>query len=520
VLSESPELYYREEFVLLFDFTGGVSSKAYQADMMAKVEKDATFVGDGIYRRYDAWPHLMIQVKKGEKITFILRLRNDGQKDDDISGPLFSGPHPTSGFFFKTFDVATGEEIKSTTTDTLVHTGVLQPGRYKDYRVEVDTANAILSGMGFSVQAYSKNTAAAVDMRSQDSLNVDITVTSGDTGGTTAIQPDLMIRGNSEGTFTGLGIFTEANQHKELSATAGPFVYVLRVKNPASTKCTITLKANAISLGWKDTFGDTANGNADLTDAVHAGLQKELAAGATFDVTLKLEPTSAGSVGTTADMQIVAYTGDTPTANTRDAVRALATLTKTTATGKLTLIANPTSGAKAGQAITLTANGLSDEYEYKFYVGSNNTWSLLRAYASANTATWTPKTSGVYNLLVWARKAGSTREWELNATIWQYVVGSSAKTAMLAVTPAAGAKAGNTVTLTASVLGMSKVEYAFYISNGSAWTLIRPYGTTASATWQPATAGKYALLVYVREQGSNATYQLSGMIKEYTVAAK
>ena len=182
------------------------------------------------------------------------------------------------------------------------------------------------------------------------------------------------------------------------------------------------------------------------------------------------------------------------------------------------LTADPAGGGLANQPITLTATGLTSEYEYRFFTGTGNKWIPCRAYAATNTCTWTPTAPGLYNLLVWARKVGDTRDWEVNASLWNYVVGSAANKVGLSATPATGAKAGAAVTLSAVQSGIKKPEYAFYTSTGSAWTLQRPYAATASASWTPTLAGKYALLVYVREQGSNATYQLSAMIKEFVVA--
>ncbi len=299
----------------------------------------------------------------------------------------------------------------------------------------------------------------------------------------------------------------------------GSYSYVVRLKNAGTAADTITLKGGTVPSGWSVLYGDTTKNNADITAAMTAGLQKTLAAGATFDVLVQLTPGSTVASGASADLRIAATSGTD--ASKTDAVHALATVTAATATGKFTLIADPATGATVGKAVTLTTTGLSSGYEYRFFIGSNNAWTPIRAYAVANGCSWTPTTAGLYNLLVWARKVGSTRDWELNTTVWNYVVGSASTSGVsLFASPSAGAKAGAAVTLSAQQTGIKKPEYAFYTSNGSAWTLQRPYAATASASWTPTLAGKYALLVYVREQGSNATYQLSGMIKEFVVAAK
>jgi uncharacterized membrane protein len=344
-------------------------------------------------------------------------------------------------------------------------------------------------------------------------------------------KPDAYLRSAGDATyFVGENVFNAdaLNQVKSVTtSTTNPTAgFVIRVMNRGTKADAIRILATSGNTEWSAKYvcfgivgGDGAGTGTDITAKITTtGFAETLQPGAVLEIGLTVTPAATLPVNAYRNFLVQVKSG---VDNTKcDAVRATAVQGKLPAPPKFTVTATPATGAQAGQPVKLTATGLTGSYEYKFFIGRNNSWTLLRTYTTDAGATWTPKEAGVYNILCWARLVGSVKDWEVNATLWQFVVGSTTPRASLVAAPATGAKVGATVTLSAQVSGIKKPEYAFYVSNGSGWTLLRAYGTTASTTWQPKLAGKYALAVYVREQGSNATYQLSGLIKEYVVNAK
>ncbi len=332
-------------------------------------------------------------------------------------------------------------------------------------------------------------------------------------------KPDALIRTAAETDFTGDNVInTDAtNQMKYIttSASISTGSFVIRVVNKGAKSDTMHLVATAGTTEWAAKY--TCNGQDITAQITGNGYAVALDPAATVDVTLDVTPLATLAPNAYHNFLVqVKSTGDSTKG---DAVRATVVQGQVPPPPKFSVVADPATGGAVGQAIKLTATGLTGTYEYKYFIGVNGSWTQLRAYSTEANTTWTPTASGTFDILCWARKVGSTKDWEVNATLWSYVVGTTAPRAVLVANPTT-CKAGATVTLTASVSGVKTPEYAFYTSNGSAWTLLQAYGSASSAKWTHALAGKYALVVYVREHGSTVTYQLNGLIKEFVVNAK
>ena len=76
----------------------------------------------------------------------------------------------------------------------------------------------------------------------------------------------------------------------------------------------------------------------------------------------------------------------------------------------------PASPLSVGQPATWSANAFGSvaPLQYQFWLDDNGagTWTLLRDYAEAKTAPWTPEAAGTYFVQVWTRSAGSSADWE------------------------------------------------------------------------------------------------------------
>jgi hypothetical protein len=82
--------------------------------------------------------------------------------------------------------------------------------------------------------------------------------------------------------------------------------------------------------------------------------------------------------------------------------------------------ATPASPQGAGTPITVTAtaSGGLAPYQYKWWLYTGSTWTLLQDWTTSHTYTWTPATAGSYQLGVWVRNSGSTADtWGVYGTL-------------------------------------------------------------------------------------------------------
>src|SRR5438270_628787 len=66
----------------------------------------------------------------------------------------------------------------------------------------------------------------------------------------------------------------------------------------------------------------------------------------------------------------------------------------------------------AGTTITFTANasGGTAPYQYKWWLKSGSTWSMVKDWSSSATYAWTPGTANSYVVEVWGRSAGNNAD--------------------------------------------------------------------------------------------------------------
>ncbi len=115
----------------------------------------------------------------------------------------------------------------------------------------------------------------------------------------------------------------------------------------------------------------------------------------------------------------------------------------------------------------------------------------------------------VHGLQVWARSAGSTKDYEswMSAPNFE-VTGTPVKLATDVEFPT---PPDNPVTfkLTVAEAGSDPLEYKFWIQNPTtnAWEVMRDYARDDEAVWVPETPGRYAMQAWARRVGSNEPYR-------------
>lgn len=174
------------------------------------------------------------------------------------------------------------------------------------------------------------------------------------------------------------------------------------------------------------------------------------------------------------------------------------------------LTADRTMPVPAGTPVTLTAKatGGSGPYQFQFWVFNGTAWSVGRAWGPSSTWTWVPPAAGSYSVQVWVRNAGSSATYDAWRSLGSLTVSAPVPLGVptLTMSPLSVLPVGESTVLTAKVAGGTGPHtYQFWAFNGTAWSVIRAWGTSNTFTWTPTAAGTYTIQVWIRNAGSTAS---------------
>ena len=181
-----------------------------------------------------------------------------------------------------------------------------------------------------------------------------------------------------------------------------------------------------------------------------------------------------------------------------------------------------------GNEVTWTATvaaASTNTLEYRFLAKEQNSpnWTVFREYATSNVAKWTPTANGIYAIQGWARRVGSTAQYEYSGTTADFAVSQSPLTVTgLTSDVPSPATTGTAIKWTARVMGGSSgpIQYQFSLySPTSGWNVVQPYGPSETYTWTPTwgSEGDYLVQVWVRSNGSTENYESSRVSDTFTI---
>jgi hypothetical protein len=169
-----------------------------------------------------------------------------------------------------------------------------------------------------------------------------------------------------------------------------------------------------------------------------------------------------------------------------------------------------------GNPVTWTARVAGSEttpLEYKFWAFDPVTskWAMLRDYAPSNTAVWVPAGAGKYAIQAWARRQGSSVNYEswIGSGLID-VMAAPLQITRLDADTNFPAVTGTPITWTARVKGgtTGPLQYQFWLYSSKGWAVAQPWSPLKTFTWTPSwtDAGQHAVQVWVRNAGSTAQY--------------
>ncbi len=184
---------------------------------------------------------------------------------------------------------------------------------------------------------------------------------------------------------------------------------------------------------------------------------------------------------------------------------------------ELALHADVKSPIAPGTPITFTASlpqaapGLL--YRFSLQTGADPEWTVLREYASERTLIWTPTGSdiGPHKLRVEIKQPGSANPFDALATTSVTVsTGDPAIVVLLDRSPGGVVTTNTPVEWVASGTGgMARLQYRYWLFDGTSWKILRDYSTDPRALWTPPVeaTGTYVVQVWARRTGSEASYE-------------
>src|SRR5437762_1422854 len=150
--------------------------------------------------------------------------------------------------------------------------------------------------------------------------------------------------------------------------------------------------------------------------------------------------------------------------------------------------ADKASPQATGTTITFTANasGGTSPYQYKWWLKSGSTWSMVQDWSSSATFAWTPGTANSYTVEVWGRSAGNNADtYEAYKDLaYTTTVGTPLTFSATTTDKASPQAAGTTITFTANASGgTAPYQYKWWVKNGSTWSMVRDWSTSATFAW-------------------------------------
>ena len=151
--------------------------------------------------------------------------------------------------------------------------------------------------------------------------------------------------------------------------------------------------------------------------------------------------------------------------------------------------------------IAMATGGTNVQCQFWLYnAASSPAWSMLQGYSTQTVCLWAPAVAGDYLLSVTAQD-GVTGAIA-NQMVWYTITPTPLTAVNVTMSPSSPQPASTPITVTASAVGGSNVQYQFWLYNPAAspsWSQLQVYSASPTYQWTPSAAGSYVLSVTAQD---------------------
>lgn len=152
------------------------------------------------------------------------------------------------------------------------------------------------------------------------------------------------------------------------------------------------------------------------------------------------------------------------------------------------------------------ANNTGVELLYKFLVGLDGVWKVLKDFGEANYCTWTPKKDGKYLILVQAKIKGSQKPFDYK-TMEDFFIGTVEEQSLIneVYIDKKDLILGEKITVQVETARIPAM-YRYWISGKDGWQLIKDYTIENKLVFTAREEGKHEILVECKVPESNSNF--------------
>jgi hypothetical protein len=162
---------------------------------------------------------------------------------------------------------------------------------------------------------------------------------------------------------------------------------------------------------------------------------------------------------------------------------------------ELQITFNSESPVEKGQTIKITAESNENvKLLYKFFVGTDGVWNVLRDFDKENSIEWIPEEEGTYIIMVQAKPEKSRKPFDYMSRV-DYVIGKvKGKLIENVVLEKSELKVGEKLKLSVESTKLP-VVYKYWVKENDKWELIKEYSTENTLNFSVRTPGEHEILV-------------------------
>jgi hypothetical protein len=140
---------------------------------------------------------------------------------------------------------------------------------------------------------------------------------------------------------------------------------------------------------------------------------------------------------------------------------------------------------------------VKEKFSYKFIIGKDGTWDILRDFSDSESTEWTPAEDGKYIIMIQAKKADSNKPFDYMAKE-NYIIGKSEKKIINNVFfDKTDLSVGDKLSVTVNT-NTVPLMYRYWIKETESWVLVKDYCADSNLVWSLKNPGDHELIVECR----------------------